>query len=181
MAQLLIYNASFLYMPHHSSRVLWYRWLSVCLPHVRPSVFSFLDDNWVYVNGFSQNLVCALILWRPGLGFLMDKFRQFFTVICPRSICILVSGQSLVWMSKDFQQTWSVHWYCGDLVWDCSSANFVIFFSVICPRHICILISGQSRVNVNGFSPNLECALIPGLGLLNGKFRKFWQISARIW
>ena len=26
---------------------------------------------------FLPNLVCALILWRSGLGFLMGKFRQF--------------------------------------------------------------------------------------------------------
>ena len=30
------------------------------------------------VNGFSQNLVCALILWRSGLGLLMGKFHDFF-------------------------------------------------------------------------------------------------------
>ena len=28
---------------------------------------------------FSPNLVCALILWRSGLGLLMGKFRQIFT------------------------------------------------------------------------------------------------------
>ena len=32
----------------------------------------------VNVNGFSANLVCALISWRSGLGLLMGKFRQFF-------------------------------------------------------------------------------------------------------
>ena len=32
--------------------------------------------TWVYVNGFSPNLVCALILWSSGLGLLMGKFRQ---------------------------------------------------------------------------------------------------------
>ena len=29
----------------------------------------------------------------------------------------------------DFHQTWYVHSYCEDLVWDCLWANFVIFFS----------------------------------------------------
>ena len=28
-----------------------------------------------------------------------------------------------------------VHKYCGDLLWDCSSANFANFDRVICPRH----------------------------------------------
>ena len=31
------------------------------------------------MNGFSPNLVCALILGRSGLGLLMGKFRQMFT------------------------------------------------------------------------------------------------------
>ena len=66
------------------------RWTSVC-PSVRPSVirltlsvhpsihFSFPDDNLSKHSGFSPNLVCALILWRSGLGLLMGKFRQIFT------------------------------------------------------------------------------------------------------
>ena len=35
----------------------------------------------------------------------------------------------------DFHQIWYVHWYCGDLLWNCSLANFVNFDWVICPRH----------------------------------------------
>ena len=38
-----------------------------------------LDDN----SEFPPNLVCALILWRSGLGLLMGKLLQFLTVICP--------------------------------------------------------------------------------------------------
>ena len=33
----------------------------------------------VNINGFSPNLVCALILWGRGLGLLMGKFRQILT------------------------------------------------------------------------------------------------------
>ena len=33
------------------------------------------------MNGFSPNLVYALILWRSGLELLMGKFHQFLTVI----------------------------------------------------------------------------------------------------
>ena len=70
--------------------------LSVCQLYVRPSVsftelpawdmpiFSFPDDNLVNINGFSPNLVCALILWRSGLGLLMGKFRQIFTELSAR-------------------------------------------------------------------------------------------------
>ena len=41
--------------------------------------FHFQMITLVNFNGFSLNLVCALILWRSGLGLLMGKFRQFFT------------------------------------------------------------------------------------------------------
>ena len=50
-------------------------------PLERPSVcFSFTDDN-LNINGFSPNLVCALILWKSGLGLLMGKFRQCLTAL----------------------------------------------------------------------------------------------------
>ena len=58
---------------------------------VRPSVFSFPDDNLKNINGFSRNLVCALILLRSGSGFLIGEFRQFLTVICSRHVHIFVS------------------------------------------------------------------------------------------
>ena len=91
---------------------------------VRPSVFFFPDDNfskwqwiftklgvcidiveilfgiaieitWVNSNGFSPNLMCALMLWRSGFGLLIHRFRQFLTVICPRHAHIFVSRQEL--------------------------------------------------------------------------------------
>ena len=40
--------------------------------------FSF-SKNWVDSNWFSPNLVCALILWRSGLGLLKGKFCHFFS------------------------------------------------------------------------------------------------------
>ena len=43
------------------------------------SIFSFRIITWVNINGFSPNLVCALILWRSGLGLLMGKFCQILT------------------------------------------------------------------------------------------------------
>ena len=47
------------------------------------SVFFFLlIINQVNINGFSPNLVCALILFSSGFGLLMGKFLQFFTEIC---------------------------------------------------------------------------------------------------
>ena len=37
----------------------------------------------------------------------------------------------------DFHQIWYVHWYCGDLLWDCSLANFVNFWHL--PAHNMIM------------------------------------------
>ena len=78
------------------------RWTSMCLPvclsiigpsvihlSVRPSVSPFFCSRmitWVNNNGFSPNLVCALILWRSGLGLLMGKFRQIFTELSARDM-----------------------------------------------------------------------------------------------
>ena len=42
------------------------------------------------MNGVSPNLVCALILWRSGLGLLMGKFRQILTEISARDTPILL-------------------------------------------------------------------------------------------
>ena len=60
------------------------RWMSVCLS-IRPqSVFRVRMITLVNINGFSPNLVCALIFRRSGLGLLMGKFRQIFTELSAR-------------------------------------------------------------------------------------------------
>ena len=53
--------------------------LSLCC--LCPSIFLFPDHNLSECQWISPNLVCALILWRSGLGLLMGKFRQFSTVV----------------------------------------------------------------------------------------------------
>ena len=76
--------------PHNSGRVLWFHvgrpcvHLSVRSSVVRPSIFRFRMITSVNINGFSPNSVCALILWRSGLGLLMGKFRQFLTELSAR-------------------------------------------------------------------------------------------------
>ena len=77
--------------PYNSGRLLWFhvgrRW--VCLSVVHLSVcFSLKMITSVNISGFSPNLVCALILWRSGLGLLMGKFRQFLTELSARDIPI---------------------------------------------------------------------------------------------
>ena len=61
--------------PHNSGGVLWFH---VRRPCVCPSVVHSRMITWVNINGFSPNLVCALIMWISGLGLLMGNFRQIF-------------------------------------------------------------------------------------------------------
>ena len=100
---LLLQICFFIPAPHNSGGVLWFHvgrpWVrpsvhpSVCHTSVRPSVFRFRMITWVNINEISPNLVCALFLWRSGLGLLMGKFSSIFDgVICPRHANIFVSG-----------------------------------------------------------------------------------------
>ena len=81
--------------PHNSGGVLWFHVGRPCVrpsgrpSYVHPSVhlsvrFRFRVITSVNINGFSPNLICALILWRSGLGLLMGKFRQIFTELSAR-------------------------------------------------------------------------------------------------
>ena len=124
-------------LPHDSGRVLWYHvgCLSVCRTwSVRP-YFRFWMITWVNVNRFSPNSVCALILWRSGVGLLMGKFRQFLTELPARDTSVFLfpdeNFSKYQWIfTKD---TWCVHWYCGDLVWDWWWANLVNFWQSYLP------------------------------------------------
>ena len=59
-------------------------------PHdVRPSVFSFVDDNLSNI-GLSPDLVCALILWRSGLQLLIGKFHQYLTELSARYMIVVL-------------------------------------------------------------------------------------------
>ena len=81
-------------IPRHTIVAGYYGFTLVVRVSVRPSVrrtsvrVSFPDDNLVNINGFSPNSVCALILWRSGLGLLMGKFRQFLTELSARDMPI---------------------------------------------------------------------------------------------
>ena len=59
-------------------------WPSVRLSSVRPCI-RFRTITWVNTSGFPPNLVCALILWRSGLGMLMG-FRQCLTELPVREM-----------------------------------------------------------------------------------------------
>ena len=52
---------------------------SVCL------YFHFRTLTWVNIKGFSTNMICALMLWRSGLGLLMGQFHNFWLSYLPTS------------------------------------------------------------------------------------------------
>ena len=98
---------------------------SICCTYVCP-FFCFRMITWVNVNGFSPNSVCALILWRSGLGLLMGKFCKFMTELSAGNTSVFsFPDDNFSKYHLDFHQTWCVCvcvcvcWYCGDLVWDC--------------------------------------------------------------
>ena len=55
------------------------------LPAIHP-YFTYRTITWVNLNGFSPNLICALILWRSALGMLIGKFCQFWTELSAHNI-----------------------------------------------------------------------------------------------
>ena len=55
------------------------------------------------MNGFSPNLVCALILWSSGLGLLMGKFHQIFTELSARDTPIFSFPDDN--LTRDFNKT----------------------------------------------------------------------------
>ena len=69
--------------------------------------FHFQMITLVNISGFSPNLACALILWRPGLGLLMGKFLQFLTELaaCDMSIFSFLDNN---FSKYQFDQTWYV-------------------------------------------------------------------------
>ena len=127
----------------------YYGFTLVVRESVRPSVrrtsvrFSFQMITLVNINGFSPNLVCALILWRSGLGLLMGKFRQFLTELSARDTPIF---SFLDYNLSKLQGIFTKLGMCIDNVgiWFGIADGQIssIFDGVICPRHAHIFVSG---------------------------------------
>ena len=115
--------------------------LSVSRLSVRPSVFRFRMITGVNINGFSSNLVCALILWISGLWLLMGKFWQS---CLPKThpyfhFWMIMSKHQWIFMKLglciDIVETW-IGIANGQI-----SSNF---YGVNCPRYAHIFISGHN-------------------------------------
>ena len=102
-----------------------------------PSVFHFRMINCVNINGFSPNLVHALILWRSGLGLLMSKFCQILTKLSAQdmpifsfpddNLCKCQGILTKLGTCIDIKEIWF-----GNANGQISS---IMFNRVICPQH----------------------------------------------
>ena len=157
-------------------------WLSVC-PSVHLSYICpychFRTTTSVHDNGFLPNLVCALILWRSGLGSLMGKFWQFLTSLqlsaCDTSIFSFPDDN----FSK-YQWIFTKLGMCIDIVENCFENSdgqiSSVFDSYLAGTYQYFHFWTITFLNINGFSPNFVCALILwrcALRMLMGKFCGF--------
>ena len=98
------------------------------------------------------NLVCALILWRSGVGLLIGKFCQILTELSARDMPIFSFPDDN--LSK-LQWIFTKLGMCIDIVeiWFgiANGQNSSNFDGVTCPRHAHIFISRRYRVFVKGF------------------------------
>ena len=98
----------------------------------------------VNINGYSPNLVCALVLWRPGFGLLMGKFLQFLTELSAHNTFIFSflddNFSKYQWIFTKLGMYIDIVEICFGIVnWQIWS----IFDRVICLQYIHILLSEQ--------------------------------------
>ena len=77
-----------------------------------------IHKTWPMGIWFSYSQPGGICFYTPPHNSGGVWFHIGYLCVCP-SINIFVSIWQLEYMSMDFHQTWYVHWYCGDLVWDC--------------------------------------------------------------
>ena len=132
--------------------------------------------------------MCSLILWRPGLGLLMGKFRQFLKELSAHDTPIF-SFQDNNCSKCQWIFTKLVMFMCIYIVEICfgiANGQILSIFDSYQPTiHPVFTFRTITWVNLNGFSPNLICAFMlwsSALGFLivMGKFRPFLiELSAR--
>ena len=106
------------------------------------SIFWFPDYN-LSINGFSQNLVCTLILWKSGLELLMGKFCHILTESSAWHISVdLFLDDSL----SIYQLIFTKLCMCINIVeiWFgiANGQILSVFDRVICPSHVSSLVVG---------------------------------------
>ena len=150
------------------------------------SDFHFRTITWVNINGFSPNLVCALIWLRSGLGVLMGKVCIFLTELPANDTTIfLFPNENL----SKCQWIFTKLSMCIDImeIWFgiTNGQTATILKSVICLWHIHIFCFWTiTWVNLNRFWPNLIWALAlwrSDLGLLFGTLLPIFDKVISLW
>ena len=81
--------------PHDSGGVLWYHvgYPCVCPSAIRPSVFSFPDNNLSKCQWIFTKLGVCIDIVEIWFGIVNGQISLTFdSVICPRYVCIFISG-----------------------------------------------------------------------------------------
>ena len=145
------------------------------LPATSP-YFHFQMITLVNVSKFSPNLVCALILWRSDLGLLMDKFRQFLTVICLLYFHFWrITLENIYECSSNLVCT-LILWTSAP--WDCEWVNFVHFWQ-LSARNTSIFYLQDHNLSKSQWIFTKFDMCIDIVGMLIGKFCQFWtELSA---
>ena len=84
------------------------------------SVFSFPDDNSKHQWIFTKLGLCIDIL-ETCFGIANGQISSIFDSYL-RTTHLYFHFWTITYnklISMDFHQTWYVHWYCGNLLWDC--------------------------------------------------------------
>ena len=89
------------------------------LPAQDTPIFSFTDDNLRKLQWIFTKLDMCIDIVEIGLRLLMGKFRQILTELSARNKPIFSFPDDNLSKYRDFNQTWYMHWYEKDLVWDC--------------------------------------------------------------
>ena len=112
--------------------------------------FSFRTITWININGFSPNLIHALILWRSGLWLLIGNFWQSYlpmnslyfhlrTIIwvnlnefSPNIICALILWRSGLRLIRGKFHQFLIELSACDMIM-AGYYRFTFFFKVIIP------------------------------------------------
>ena len=110
---------------------------------VHPSVVHFRMTTWVNINGFSPNLVFALILLKSGLGMLTDKFRQFLTELgCHMIVAGIMVSRFYLW----------VQWFCLPFAFNNNLATAELFLVRDTYCHFTVNLTSSSNINRDNFT-----------------------------
>ena len=93
------------------------------------SVFSFPVNNLrKNINKYSPKLICALTLWRSGLGLQMRKFCQLLTQLSARH------RSEFLFLDNDFSKC---HWiFHKTKIWfGIANGQILLIFLVVCSLH----------------------------------------------